>query len=221
VNLSGSMAPTGSWVNFFQTLPASLDPLPYEVRFRHVNPFSGMIDIPFPLSSGSIHVADYVAGAAPSFAAVTPQQGTGGFSAVGGAFQYASSVPVDTLPPVSGTNTSILVPQLAVAPAYLPGMITVNIATSTAGHFTHGELVVSRFGMIVNSLPIDAELAAGGSIAMPNLPSGTPASPDRGAFYYAWLRVWNASSQRPRIVPVLGFADLTTSASATLNVTIP
>jgi hypothetical protein len=45
-------------------------------------------------------------------------------------------------------------------------------------------------------------------------------SPDHGAYYYAWLRVWNATSARPHIVPVFGFAGLTTSSSATLNVTI-
>jgi hypothetical protein len=56
---------------------------------------------------------------------------------------------------------------------------------------------------------------------MLNLPSGTSTTPGGGAYYYAWLRVWNAMSIRPHIVPVLGFADLTTSTSATLNVTIP
>jgi hypothetical protein len=223
MNLASAMSPTGSWVNFFQTLPASLDAagLPYEVRFRHVNPFTGLIEIPFPLSSGSIHVGDYVAGGAPAFSTATPLQGSGGFAAVGGAIQFASSAGVSTLPPLSGTNTSIQVPQLAVAPAFSPGQLTVNIATATPGRFTHGQLVVSRFGMIVNSLPIDADLAGGGSVTMPNLPSGTAASPDKGAYYYAWLRVWNAASLRPHIVPVFGFADLTTSSSATLNVTIP
>ncbi len=223
VNLSSAMSPTGSWVDFFQTLPATLDPagVPYEVRFRHVNPFTGLIEIPFPLSEGSIHVGNYVAGGAPTFTAVAPMQGAGGFSAFGGAPQYATSASVSTVPPLSGTNTSIVVPQLAVAPAFVPGQLTVNIASATPGRYTHGELDVSRFGMIVNSLPIDADLANGGQITMPNLPSGTSSSPDRGAYYYAWLRVWNATSVRPHIVPALGFADLTTSSSATLNVTIP
>ena len=223
MNLTGAMAPTGSWVNFFQTLPSSIDPspVPYEVRFRHVNPFSGLIEIPFPLSSGSLHVGDYVAAGSPAFTTVTPSEGAGGFDAVGGALQYANSTRVATSPPLAGTNTSIQIPALAVAPAFAPGQLTVNIATATPGRFTHGQLVVSRYGMIVDSLPIDADLAGGGSVAMTNLPSGTTASPDRGAFYYAWLRVWNPSSVRPHIVPVLGFANLTTSSSATLNVTIP
>ena len=223
VNLANAMAPTGSWVDFFQTLPSTLDPagVPYEVRFRHVNPFTGLIEIPFPLSSGSIQVGDYVASGSPTFTTATPVQGAGGFSAFGGAIQFATSAAVSTMPPLSGTNTSILVPQLAVASPYVPGQLTVNIATATLGRYTRGELVVSRFGMIVDSLPIDADLANGGQITMPNLPSGTTSSPDGGAFYYAWLRVWNATSVRPHIVPVLGFADMTTSNSATLNVTIP
>jgi hypothetical protein len=223
VNLATAMAPTGSWVDFFQTLPATLDPagVPYEVRFRHVNPFTGLIEIPFPLSSGSIHVGDYVASGSPTFTTATPVQGAGGFSAFGGAIQFATSASVSTMPPLSGTNTSIVVPQLAVASPYVPGQLTVNIATATPGRYTHGELVVSHFGIIVNTLPIDADLANGGQITMMNLPSGTSTSPDGGAYYYAWLRVWNAMSARPHIVPVLGFADLTTSSSATLNVTIP
>ena len=223
MNLSTAMAPTGSWVNLFQTLPSSIDPspVPYEVRFRHVNPFTGLIEIPFPLSSGPLHVGDYLAAGSPAFATVTPAEGSGSFDAVGGALQYATSASVATAPPLSGTNTSIQIPALAVAPAFAAGQLTVNIATATPGRFTHGQLVVSRFGMIVNSLPIDADLANGGSVTMTNLPSGTTASPDKGAFYYAWLRVWNPSSLRPHIVPVLGFADLTTSGSATLNVTIP
>jgi len=191
------------------------------VRFRHVNPFTGLIEIPFPLSAGSIQVGDYLAGGTPGFTAATPVQGSGGFAAVGGAIQFASSAVVGTLPPLSGTNTSITVPQLAVAPAYAPGQITVNIATATPGRFTHGELVVSRYGMIVNSLPIDGDLASGGAVVMSNLPSGTSAGPDKGAYYCAWLRVWNGASVRPHIVPVLGFADLTTSNSAALNVTVP
>jgi len=223
VTLAGPQDPTGSWVNFFQTLPPALDPsgVPYEVRFRHVNPFTGLIDLPFALSSGSLHVGNYAGGGAIGFASTTPQQGAGGFAAVGGAPQYVDGAPVATLPPAGGTNSQIQLASLAVAPAFVPGSITVNITTAIPGEFTHGELVISHFGMIVDSVPIDAQLAAGGPASASNLPSGTAANPDHGGYYFAWLRVWNGASRRPHIVPVLAVADLTTSASATLKVTIP
>ena len=38
-NLSGPVKPTGSWVNFYQTLPG--ETAPYEIRSRSLNPYTG------------------------------------------------------------------------------------------------------------------------------------------------------------------------------------
>lgn len=223
VTLAQPASPTGSWVNFFQTLPGAGE-LPYEVRFRHANPFSGEF-LPFPLSAGSLRVGNYVAGGNPALAAVTPQEGTGGFVARAGALQYAPSSFVAVLPPASGSNTPVTLPALAVdTRVAVPGAINFNVTTQTAGRFDKGQVVVARYGMIVDSRPIDGLLASnGGTLTMDKLPAGSSTLANPGAVYYAFLRVWNSNMPlvRPRIVPVAGLADLRTTDSATLAVTLP
>jgi hypothetical protein len=61
-----------------------------------------------------------------------------------------------------------------------------------------------------------------GAVTMSNLPAGTTAQANPGAVYYAYLRLWNSANPklRPRIVPVLSFADLRTGSSASVNVTV-
>jgi len=56
------LRPTGSWVNFYQTLRS--DAIPYEVRYRHLDPYKGVFFTPEPLSSGPVQVASY-SGAGP------------------------------------------------------------------------------------------------------------------------------------------------------------
>jgi hypothetical protein len=224
VTLAQPASPTGSWVNFFQTLPGANE-VPYEVRFRHVNPFDGGIDLPFPLSAGHLRVGDYVAGGNPTLASVTPQQGSGGFAARAGALQYAPSSFVAVLPPAPGSNTLIALPALAVDSAVaVPGAIRFDVTTQTAGRFDRGQLVVARYGMIVDSRPLDGVLASNeGSLTMSNLPAGSTALTNPSAVYYAYARVWKSSNPllRPRIVPVLGLADLRTSNEASLSLALP
>ena len=223
VTLGTPASPTGSWVNFFQTLPGTNE-VPYEVRFRHVNPFTGDIGTPFPLSTAGLRVGSYVAGGDPTLTTVVPQEGAGAFAARAGAIQYATSSSVAVLPPSTGSNTAIAIPALGVdAAVAVPGSIDLKVTTLTAGRYDKGQLVVSRFGSIVNSQPIDAALSSGGTVTMANLPAGSAALPNPGAVYYAFVRVWNSTTPlvRPRIVPVLAFADLRTSTSASLNVTLP
>lgn len=224
VTLAQPASPTGSWVNFFQTLPGSNE-VPYEVRFRHVHPFDGGIDLPFPLSAGNLRVGDYVAGGNPALVSMMPQQGSGGFAVRAGALQYAPSSFVAVAPPASGSTTSITLPALKVDSAVaVPGVIRFNVTTQTAGRFDRGQLVVARYGTIVDSRPLDSVLAGnGGTLTMSNVPAGSATLTNPGAIYYAYARVWNSSSPllRPRIVPVLGLADLRTSGDASLNLTLP
>jgi hypothetical protein len=223
VTLAAPANPTGSALNFFQTLPGATE-VPYEVRYRNVNPLTGDLGTPFPLSAGTLRVGNYVAGGDPALAAVAPQQGAGAFAVRAGAIQYAPSATVAVLPPSSGTNASITLPPLAVDPAVaVPGSIVLNVTTATAGRFDKGQLVVSRFGSIVNSQPIDNVLASGGTVTMANLPAGSASLANPGAVYFAYLRVWNSNTPnlRPRIVPVLGFADMRGTNSATLNAVLP
>ncbi|MCU0939737.1 MAG: DUF4382 domain-containing protein [Burkholderiaceae bacterium] len=223
VSLTQSARPTGSWVNFFQTLPGANE-VPYEVRFRHVNPFTGEF-LPFPLSAGNLRVGDYVAGGNPTLAPVVAQQGTGGFAARAGALQYAPSSFVAVTPPSSGSNTPITLPALAVDSAVaVPGSIRFNVTTQTAGRYDRGQVVVARYGMVVDSQPIDVVLASnGGTVMLDNLPAGSAMLANPGAVYYAYARVWNSANPllRPRVVPVLGLADLRTTDNATLNLQLP
>lgn len=224
VSMAAPLAPTGGWLNFYQTLPGANE-VPYEVRFRHVNPFTGDLPVPFALSAGSLRVGSYVAGGSPALAPVTPQQGAGAFSVRASALQYTPSSLTTVLPPSSGTTTAVTLPALSVNTAVAtPGAITFNVTALTPGRFDKGQVVVARYGMIVNTQSIDGVLAAnGGAVTMSNLPAGSTTQANPGAVYYAYLRLWNSASPqlRPRLVPVLSFADLRTSSSATVNVTVP
>jgi len=126
VSLSTALNPTGGWLNFFQTLPGASE-VPYEVRFRNVNPFSGQIDVGFPLSASDLLVGDYVAAGSPTFVSTPPQQGVGGFSVRGGAMQYSASSFVPVVPPGSGTGTTISIPALVVDSTVADGVGTFGL----------------------------------------------------------------------------------------------
>jgi hypothetical protein len=220
--LSAAADPTGEWVDFYQTVTA-LNTIPYEVRFRHVNPFNGLIDVGFPLSAGNVYYGNYVAGGAPTFASAAPAQGIGGFSAVADAIQYAASAPVA----VTSAASSIAFPQLAIdsTVAAASGTIQVNIATGTPGRFDRAQLVIARYGEIVDTVAVNPAIlsGSGGTVTVANLPAGTTATPDKAAFYYAYLRVWKTTvlGTRVRVIPVLAFADFRTQNAATLGVQLP
>lgn len=221
-NLATAADPTGTWVDFYQTVTA-LGAMPYEVRFRHVNPFTGLIDIGFPLSAGNVYFGTYVAGSAPVFASAAPAQGTGSFSAVADAIQYTASAPVA----VSSASSSITFPRLAIdsTVAAASGTLQVNISTATPGRFDRAQLVIARYGEIVDTVAVNPAIlsGSGGTVTVTNLPAGTAAAPDKAAFYYAYLRVWKTTvlGTRVKVIPVLAFADFRTQSAATLGAQLP
>lgn len=105
-----SVSPTGSWINFYQTLDNAVTGAatesPYEIRYRHLNPFTGTFHDNIPLSNGPIHFGTYNNGNAFTYTPVTPKEGLSGFIAVadainfqrltcnGGKFDNTSSGPV-------------------------------------------------------------------------------------------------------------------------------
>jgi uncharacterized protein DUF4382 len=222
MNLASAANPTGTWIDFYQTVPA-LSTAPYEVRFRHVNPFSGLIDIGFPLSTGSLAVGSYVANGAPILTSATPSQGAGSFSAVAAAIQYTPTSAIAVTP----TASSITVPQLTInsAVAAASGTISVNVTTATPGEYDKAELVIARYGEIVDTVPVAATVLStgGGTVTVANLPAGSTAAPDTAAFYYGYLRVWKTTTagKRVHVVPITTFADFRTQNAATLGVTLP
>ncbi len=84
--------------------------------------------------------------------------------------------------------------------------------------------MVARYGAIVNTIAIDSVLAThGGAITMSNLPAGSATMVNPGAVYFAFMRVRNSASPlaRPRIIPILSFADLRATSSASVNAVLP
>ncbi len=92
------VSPTGAWVNFYQTLDnnaaGTAVEYPYEIRFRHINPFTGSFHNDIALSNGQIHLRSYSAGTTSPVASITPKEWSGGkagFGAVADAFLFERS----------------------------------------------------------------------------------------------------------------------------------
>lgn len=220
--LSSPAQPTGSWINFYQTVPGVA--APYQVRFRHVNPFTGLTGLPVVLPAGNLRVGEYVANGAPALSEVVPVEGGGSFSAIADATFFTRGAPTVVAPPASGGMTYFAGASLAVNPAVaVPGTIRVNVTAGTPARFDRGQLVITRFGLIVDSVDISGLLAAGGTAVVDDIPAGSAAKPLPAGVYFAFARVWNSGNPllRPRIVPILEAADLRTSANATLALALP
>ncbi len=91
------VSPTGSWITFYQTLDKAVTgaaaEYPYEIRFRHIDPFTGSFFEPIPLSNGPIRFGTYNNGGAIAFQSITPLEFTGGganagFTAAARAFGF-------------------------------------------------------------------------------------------------------------------------------------
>jgi hypothetical protein len=213
---AGDLKPTGSWVTFYQTLPGSGE-LPYEVNFRHANPFTGNFSDDINLARAALRLATYNNGADVSFTAVTPLEGDGGFQAMAAAPGFANT-PADAnvTPPASGSGpvaisfASPLSPAAGVTVSTISGSIT----QQTAGKYDNGYLVISRDGLIATTLDIGNTLAQGGGVGgaytVANLAGGSAATPLPGAFYYGYVIVWNSAHPllSLRLVPVAARADL-------------
>lgn len=219
---SGPMAPTSGWALFQQTLPGAGE-VPYEVRWANTNPYSGLLMRPEALANGPLHVANYVAGGAPVFSAVVPQEGGGGYSVAGNGLGYYM-LSANALLTSPGSNT-VASPVLFAAPTpalsskVVAGTVSGNIQQLTAGTYDKGYLVISRFANIVDTVDISgiltANQGAGGAYSV-TLPAGSSTAAVPGAYYYAYLRVWNSAHPKKttKVVPVDGFIDLRSSASA-------
>lgn len=208
--LQVNVNPTGSWVNFYQTLPG--DAVPYEIRARHVDPYSanGTFFQPIELSNDPLQVAAWNNGAPLTFADTTPVEGAGSFRAVAQAvlFNRSAYLPVTPL-----TNTLLFGTLSVSAPAVarqVTGTIQVPAAMTT---LNRGAIFAVNGGMIVNRLDANSLMMAGNNVyTFGNLPGGTPATPLAGAFYELFAVGWD--STRPRASRVIGgpdFVDLRTS----------
>lgn len=184
--ISAPVHPSGSWVNFYQTIAG--DPIPYEVRFRHLSPYTGLLWKPIDLSNSPIQVASFnnATGTVGPFSADSTSQGS--FTAVVDALFYArgTAVPVN-----NGPSPVMFAPG---APAALPNAnaitTTITIPATLTG-LTNGHLFITHGGMVIDSYDISSLIPAnGGQINVANLPGGTAGSPLSSAYYGVTALGW-------------------------------
>ncbi|MBI5576189.1 MAG: DUF4382 domain-containing protein [Deltaproteobacteria bacterium] len=199
-----SVSPTGSWVNFYQTLDntAAGTPVeyPYEIRFRHISPFTGIFFDNIALSNGKLHLRAYANGTTTLVAGyVTPQEWNGGggiarFGAVADAHLFAPSAYVvfdNTAPgPVSGVPGPTFGSRLPVSAPASPAVASGAIFSLLNKPMTldkvyllavHGGRVVDSFLPTQASGPMTWTMVSGRMQApyeFPYLPGNIP-----GAFY--------------------------------------
>lgn len=214
--------PTSADVQFYQTVPG-MSEVPYEIRFRAANPFTGLLTDAIPLSSGPVHYGVYVTDGDPTFAVSQPQEGIGAFQAFGDALYYARTAANELVTqPTSGVE-NFAIPALNVMSPATANAISGSLMQKTAGKYNAGYLLVSRDGLIVTTIPLDATLAlnngTGGPYSVTNLPGGSAAQPFSHGIYYLWGRVWNTADPRRTVrrVAFHSLVDLRESSATAVN----
>ncbi len=210
--LLNPMHPTGAWINFYQTL--TTDPVSFEVRNQHLDPYRGKFPCPVRLSSEAIQVFDFSSGIllGPVIDATTSP---GEFTAVAEAVLFGRSNGVA----VSGAadTTTSFVPDVPMA---LPSSnridTTITIPASLQASLNKGYLFITSGGLIIDCYSADSLVTAGGGLlSIPNLPGGSTSAPFPGAFYGVNFIGWGNGS----VVSGSQYnVDITTgNASASIN----
>ena len=177
VQLSSPMHPTGSWINFYQTIAE--DPIPYEVRYIHLDPYTGLMPKPFPLSKSPFQVTTFNGGNV-AFTQYTSNQGR--FSAIAVADRYTNGVPTTVTPAIAAPNGLITV---APPTSATMGSITATVSTRRTGQVT-GFVFVTEGGLIIDSCDMTGVmLKNGGNAPSINVPSGSA-----GDFYGVTALGW-------------------------------
>jgi hypothetical protein len=219
--LGSALAPlTGGYAIFQQTLPGT-GAVPYEVRWRNTDPITGVFANAIPLqgTSSSLYVAPYNGGNTMSFQASTPQEGAGAFTVADNEVAYYSLAGAGVMAPVAAGGATTFLPS---NPTLLSGVQsgTVNFnLTFTGGSVDNScQLVLSRFAAVIDTVDCTSllNLPGGGPLSMTGVPAGEP-----GAYYYAYVRLWNATTGRLSIAPIDGMIDLRTQITQPVNGTIP
>ncbi|HEY4039881.1 MAG TPA: DUF4382 domain-containing protein [Burkholderiaceae bacterium] len=222
---------TGGYAIFQQTLPGS-GAVPYEVRWRNTDPFSGTFRNPIPLqgATSSLHVAPYNGGNALAFITEMPAESAGAFTVADSEVAYYTLSPGELmLPPTAPATSQTFAPA---APTLNTGVEsgTLNVTLDFSGISLDNncELVLARFAAIVDTFNCSSYLASNGGsntgmFALNGVPAGDAGKSVAGAYYYAYARLWQTAHGRAtrKIVPLAGFVDLRSTTSATLNGSIP
>jgi uncharacterized protein DUF4382 len=210
-------APTGAWVQFYQTLQAPGE-YPYEIRFRHFNPLWGGFKQTFMLNDDQIQLASYVSdGVLSTLTATTPAEGIGEYQAFAGAclFNRSSSTPAI----VSSSTVTVQFPNpLTVMSPYQGNSVSgmISLGTTTAmntmmlNKMDSGLLFAVNGGMIVDAIRVNSQMATGGTYTISDLPGGTPppGTPLPGAFYGIDAFGWSSTNAAYVAVAIPWVVDL-------------
>lgn len=220
------VSPTGADVRFYQTVPGTA--ATYEIRTQGVNPFTGIFTNDEPLSLDALQVGAYMAGGDPTLAAVTPNEGLGGFVPWGDAPYFMRTEALSgTLTPSLNNPSSFTVGALSIASGASADSISGNLTQSVAGTFDSGYLVVSHDGYIVTTIPLSGVLTlnggAGGAYSIANLPGGSSGQSLSAGLYYLHGFLWNSQD------PLLSFhriedtavVDLRSGSATNVDITVP
>ena len=209
--LGSGMHPSGAWLNFYQTIAG--DPAGFEVRYRHLDPYTGLFVNSMELSTGSIQVATFTPGQPLVFTADTTSQnsfsvvadaaglyGRGGSHAGvhGAAGQLTrmsmaqSDYPQVNLPAQSGQISGTFdMTLLGTGMGHGMGGGMRNLANPSHGqlYVTHGGMIIDSMGDLGGDTTVAAAMHAGGgsnhAVSMTNLPSGVA-----GAVYGMYALGW-------------------------------
>ena len=226
------LAPLTAGYAIFQQTLSGAGAVPYEVRWRNTDPFNGMFRDPIPLqgSTSSLHVAPYNGGNALAFNSQAPVEGAGAFTVADNEVAYYTLGTAGVMLPPSAPSTSqTFTPALpALVSGVQSGTVNATLAFSGISVDNQCELVLARFAAIVDTYDCHSFLSTNGgsntgSFALNGVPAGDSAMPVPGAYYYAYVRLWQTGhgAATRRIVPLPGFIDLRSATSATLNGSVP
>ncbi len=216
---------TSGYAIFQQTLPGA-GAVPYEIRWRNTDPFTGRFRNPIPLqgASSALHVAAYNAGAALAFAGVVPQEGAGAYTvAANEAAYYRLGAGSVMAPPTAGSTQTFSVASPVLASGVTSGTVNVNLSFGGISADNNCEFVLARFAAIVDTYDCGPLLSTNGgpnsgAFTLSGVGAGLP-----GAYYYAYVRLWQGGKGMAtrRIVPLDGLVDLRTQTTQTLNGSVP
>jgi hypothetical protein len=216
-------SPTGAWVNFYQTLPGAGE-LPYEIRFRHLNPITGQFS-GFNLSADPIWVGTYSNnGTISGLTTAIPVEGSGGFKAAAGAILYSSATyTINNGIITSGTGTVSFGTLSPKSPPSVQGgdsiLGAISVSSMGTNKMDRGILFAVHDGMIVNTIDVSNPMMGigDGSYTMASLPGGSSSQPFPEAVYGVEAIGWSSTSSTigigfPRV------ADLRTGNDTSVNI---
>ena len=207
--LAKPMHPSGAWIDFYQTI--SGDAVSYNIRDRHLDPYTGKFYNPIELSSSSLQVATYTPGQTLAFAPYTSNKGL--FTVVASAGGYYGPGKATT---VTGTAGQTNVPITFDATYGMPqvgggatagqittyfnmtyfgmgsgrgmggGMMSTKYPTAGQLFVTHGGMIIDSMGTLTGDTTVKAALGnKNDSVVMTNLPSGV-AGTTYGLYAMGW-----------------------------------